>query len=405
MFLYDVVKVIYSPVKAFREILANPKYLGPIIIIIISLFLTMGTQYVSSSKYYIETITPSNRVAWTNMTDPSSMWTSNGTVNKISQNSSILVGNYSVIASIPNSRGISLKTKTDSIGTINCSEESGFRTFYYKLWYNSTLAQKVSNAILRFVSFNNESNYFQFDLLSNAGYLNNSGTWINANVTLPHAPVTSVSGWTIGGSPDWSNITGIEFRLGFPQNGNLSIQLNDLNFGGKYQPLIDVEGFANWLSSNLVISVLNILVRWLIFAALLWLTIKVFHAEGSAFRTLMIIVGYTFAITFVYLPIEMLSVSQLRVLYFPYRVWFPTSTREIGLANTAISNIFATNWTSTAPYIASIAVAPISYAWTIGLFTIALKTLHSSSWKRAFIISLVAYVMALVLSGIVLSVF
>ena len=46
MFIYDVAKVIYSPIKAFREILANPKYVGPIIIIIISLFLTMGTQYV-----------------------------------------------------------------------------------------------------------------------------------------------------------------------------------------------------------------------------------------------------------------------------------------------------------------------------------------------------------------------
>ncbi len=394
MFLYDIVKVIYSPVKAFREILANPKYLGPIIIIIISLFLTVGTQYVGSSKHYIETIAPSNRIAWTNMTEPSLNWTSNGGVNKTLVNSDILVGNYSVVASIHNS---SVWLKIANIGTINCYGDSGFKTFYYKLLYNRTLPKNVANATLRLYSFKNDSDYFQFDLLSNARYLNNSGTWIDANVTL-------VSGWTVGGgSPDWSNITGIEFRLGFPQNDTLSIQLNDLNFGGKYETLINVEGFANWLSSTLVGSVLDILVRWLIFAVLLWLTIKVFHAEGSPFRTLMIVVGYTFAIMFVYLPAEMLSVSQLPVLYFPYRVVFPASAREIEVANTAISNIFAANWTSTAPYIAFIVIGYVSHAWTIGLFTIALRTLQSSSWKRAFMISLVAYVMALFLSAIVLN--
>jgi hypothetical protein len=283
---------------------------------------------------------------------------------------------------------------------INCHGNSGFKTFYYKLWYNSTLAQKVSNATFRFVSSNNESNYFQFDLLSNTRYLNNSATWIDANVTVGE----SASNWTSAGSPSWASITGIEFRLGFPKNDNLSIQLNDLNFGGKYKPLYDVVGFANWLFLTLGSSVLDILLRWLIFAALLWLTIKVFHAEGSPFRTLMIIVGCTFAIMFVYLPVEMLSVSQLPVLYFPYRVVFPASTREIEAANTALSNIFAANWTSTAPYIASIVIGYVSYAWAIGLFTIALRTLQSSSWKRAFIISLIAYVMALVLSAIVLNV-
>ena len=390
-------KVIYSPVKAFREILTNPKYIGPIIIIIISLFLTVGTQYVSSSKYYIETIVPSNRVAWTNMTDPSSMWTSNGTVNKISQNSSILIGNYSVIASISNSRGILLRTKTASIGTINCSGDSGFKTFYYKLMYNRTLPQNVSTATLRLYSFGNESNYFKFDLLSNARYLNESATWIDANVTL-------VSGWTVGGgSPNWSNITGIEFRLGFPENDTLSFQLNDLNFGGKYELLYDAEGFTNWLSSTLIGSAFDIFLRWLIFAGLLWLTIKVFHAEGSPFRTLLVIVGYAFAIMFVYVPVEMLSVSQLSVLHFPYRAVFPMSTREIELANTSISNIFAANWTSTAPYIVFIGIGYLSYAWTIGLFTIALRTLHNFSWKKAIIISLVAYIMALVLSAIILN--
>jgi hypothetical protein len=400
LFLYDIFKVIYSPVKAFREALENPRLIGPVLIIIISLFLTFGAQYVSVSKHYTETITPTNpRDLWTNMTNPSSMWTSNAPPENITAasnaNSDFLAGNYSVRAFVSNMSEIQLKTI--SIGTINCSGTSGFRTLYYKLMYSSfNQTQAPQNATLRLLSLDNESDYFEFNLLNNPLYLNKSQTWTDANVTLG-------SEWTSNGTPTWENITGIEFTLIFPQKGQLSLHLNDLYFGGKYEPFVNTVGLSNWLTPTVFTSVFDILLRWLVFAGLLWLTVKVFQPKGSPFKTLLIIVGYSFAITFVYVSLYILSVPQLPILYLPNKVDFPLTGLEIATASSVASSILDKYWVHTITYNFLLGIEFISYAWTIGLFSIGLKTLQEFSWKKAFAISLVAYVMGLFVMNILSS--
>jgi len=398
MFLYNIIKVLYSPIKAFQEILGNPKFKGPVLIIIISLLLTLGTHYISASKHYVEQITPSNRVAWTNMSDPSPMWASNGNISALQATYEILTGNYTVRTLVSN--GTEIWLETTNIETINCSGNSGLKTFYYKLLYIHMSSLNASTATLRLFSLKNESNYFEFDLLSFPGrYINKSISWIDANITVGE----SASGWvqSPGGSPSWANITGIEFFLKFAESSKpLSLQLNDLYFGGKYTTYLDVL-FSDWLALTIIMSTFDFFIKWLILAGLLWLTVKVFHAEGSTFKTLLVIVGYTFAIMLVYVPIEIISVSQLSPIYFPYKVVFPMTAREIELAKIATSNIYAANWSSTAPYSVFVATWYISYAWTAALCTIALRILHNFSWKRASIISIVAIIMALFVRAMV----
>jgi len=392
LFLYNIIKVLYSPLKAFKEILANPKLKGPIIIIIISLLLTLGTHYISASKHYVETITPTNRATWTNTTNPSSTWTSNAPPENVTATRAtyeILVGNYSVMALLSQSNTIWLRNT--NIGTVNCSQNSGFKTFYYKLMYVNLILQNASAAKLKLFSQKNETKYFEFNLLSAPGYVNRTLAWIDANVSL------SDPGWIPVGGPEWSNITGIEFKLDFANTTKLTLQLNDLYFGGKYAPLFETVGFADWIALTLISSAFDLFIRWLILAGLLWLTIKVFSPEGSPFKTLLIIVGYSFAVTFVYLPIDVLSVSQLSTIYFPNKVVFPMSIREIQLASIATSNIYAANWTYTTPYLTFIFVAWFSQAWTISLSIIAVKILQNFSWKKAVAIGIVAGVMSIVL--------
>lgn len=400
MFLYDILEVIYSPIKAFREILTNPRYIGPVLIIIISLLLTMGTQYVSVTKHYVEAIDPSApRDIWTNTTTPSSLWTTNAASENLTAvsngNNDLLAGNYSVGALVSDNDTIWLKTT--NIGTINCSDPSGFRTFYYKLMYagfNQTQApQNASSATLRMFSYNNESRYFEFNLQSSPTYLNKSQAWIDANVTL--------SGWNNVGGASWSNITGFEFRINLPANGQLSLYLNDLYFGGKYELLYSAVGLSYWLSSTLISSAFDIFLRWLIFAGLLWLTNKVFHAEGSPFRTMLIVVGYTFAIMFVYVPINALSISQLPLLYFPNKVVFPLTGREIAVSASVTDSIYTTYWTPTLPYNFYIGVWYATHIWTISLFAIALRILQNFSWKKALLAGLIAYIMGLFVRAII----
>jgi hypothetical protein len=392
LFLYDIFKVIYAPLKAFREILGNPRYVGPIIIIIISVLLAFGTQYAQFSKIYVETIAPSNRVAWTNMTDPASMWTSNGRVDKASTSlfqTDILVGNYSVIANISNSSELWLKS---NIEAVNCSEDSGFTTLYYKLMYTHVLSQNVSAATLRLFSLGNESNFFEFNLLSSASYLSKSLTWVDANVTL-------VSGWTVGsGSPDWSNITGIEFLLQFPQ-ASLSLQLNDLHFGGKYESYISVVGIDNIVFGSMTNLVVDTVLRWIIFAGMLWLTIKTFHTDGSPFKILLVIVGYVFVVSFVLDPINLLLITQLPAIRFPFSVTYflnPNllSARELDTAGAAIGSISDKAWYSTPTYALLNALSILSVVWTVALAVLGIKALQTFSWKKTVLIGVIAYLMA-----------
>ena len=54
MILNDILKVLYSPVDAFKQIIQNPDIKGPIIILILVLVATIGRQYIMGSKIYIQ---------------------------------------------------------------------------------------------------------------------------------------------------------------------------------------------------------------------------------------------------------------------------------------------------------------------------------------------------------------
>jgi hypothetical protein len=104
---------------------------------------------------------------------------------------------------------------------------------------------------------------------------------------------------------------------------------------------------------------------------------------------------------FVYVTVDILSVSQLPLLHFPNEVIFPVTGREIQAASVATNNIYTTYWTPTPAYDAFIGVWYVSHAWTIGLFAIALRVLQNFSWKKAVVMSIMAYTIGLFLRAII----
>ena len=58
MIIDDILKVIYAPHKAFKNIVENPKYLGALIILLLFVGLEIGYQYSQFSKTYTELTTP-----------------------------------------------------------------------------------------------------------------------------------------------------------------------------------------------------------------------------------------------------------------------------------------------------------------------------------------------------------
>jgi hypothetical protein len=82
---------------------------------------------------------------------------------------------------------------------------------------------------------------------------------------------------------------------------------------------------------------------------------------------------------------------------------FPLSAREIAEASSATSNIYAANWTSKPAYAAFIGIEYASYAWMIAVFTIGLHSMQTISWKRAIVVCVVSYFIALFVISLVSS--
>jgi hypothetical protein len=58
MFLDDILKVLYAPHKVFKQIVANPKYLGVIVILVLFIGLQIGYEYSQFSNARLELTSP-----------------------------------------------------------------------------------------------------------------------------------------------------------------------------------------------------------------------------------------------------------------------------------------------------------------------------------------------------------
>ena len=96
MVVYEVLKVLYSPVKAFEEIVKKPSVKGPLLVLALTLLATVVLQSVVASKYFRLTATPDND----DWTESVSLWNSNG--ERSVDGTEGVVGNYSVKSSVTN---------------------------------------------------------------------------------------------------------------------------------------------------------------------------------------------------------------------------------------------------------------------------------------------------------------
>jgi len=385
LFVREIFRVLYSPLEAFKEIAKKHDVKGPMLILLIAVLVTAGAQYISASKISFENPTPEMDI-WTEST---SLWASNGV---LSDDTDRIVGNYSVKSFSSNDTCIWMKLT--EIGPFDCSGDSGYRGFSFRIkWIHQNETPPNSNATLQLFS-NEENRYFQYGLGNNI--TSSSNKW--ANLT---ADVGPGQGWVSVNSPDWGNITGLEFRLAWlPSDAaNLTMKIDDLYFG-EYVPLLASGDFTGWLASSLMGSATDFIVRWILYAGLLLLTIKIFGGETGPWSVLFNVVGYVFAVTLVYLAIDALLISMLPSLSFPLEAWSPAAgEEEIGLAlwNQIIQDNWGTMWAYNLRYYLPFAF----HAWTAALGTIALHFAREFAWKKAAAISVMAYVMLIFLKAII----
>jgi hypothetical protein len=385
----EVFEVLYSPVKAFKEIVKKPDVKGFFIIFVFILLTAAVLQQVSASKLFVETATPDKD----NWTESTSFWNSNGTISL--DETDHIVGNYSVKCFVSN--GTSIWMRIADIGKFNCSGDGGYKGLSFRIkWIHQNGKFPSSSATLRLFS-NSESRYFELNIINDVS--NSSNKWYN--VTDPIIIGPESQGWVSFGSPDWGNITGLEFRLNWLHSdaANLTMKIDDLYFG-KYVPFITMGFYNQWFVLSLISTATDFLIKWLLYAGLLWLVIKMFHGETGPWRILFIVIGYTFCNGVVHAPVDALLISMLPPLNFPLKAWRPIAGEE-GVASKLMSKIYENKWYNTLPYNLSIFLTLTIHVWTIALGTIALRFLGEIEWKKAALISSIAYIISIFLRSLI----
>jgi len=319
----DIFGVIYAPHKAFKKIVENPKYLA--VAIIILLFVALQTTYYYgfySKVNYEQTLPPVGQLSAFTTTNATNWDTPSGTI--VTENSKNFInqtyyGNNSLQFRLLNSN--SLSAKLEQFGyTANCGpdgytslsmsiQQTTIYTANRDLQTPAPLANPKSG-ILTLYTANGTSNYFTLDITSML--TNEHGEW--CNLTIP----VGTSEWQSTGTPNWTEVTGLQLTLTYPETSDINISLQGIFFRGQYLTQVNALGSGMFFGFAAYSVVLQILFQWVILAIISYVLLKVLKAHNILWRPLFITIGFTLMALVIVSVFALLSSLTLQTIYFPY---------------------------------------------------------------------------------------
>src|SRR5512136_143111 len=148
----EIFQVFYAPHKAFKKIVRDAKFLGPIVILIIFVVVQVGASYVVASKSYLELTVPTS--------DQGDTWTQNPALWLVTPNGTVTNNNVDYINSSSlylNTTSLEFKANSNSMEiflsnlgqTVDCSA-SGYQnlSIRVKVISPSSVPQNVTLTLI-----------------------------------------------------------------------------------------------------------------------------------------------------------------------------------------------------------------------------------------------------------------
>jgi len=384
LFAYGIFKVIYAPQKAFKEIAQNPKYIGPILIMILFTATNIGSIYTIISKTYIEQTLPTAEQL-DNWTENSTLWISTPGAN-ISENhvdyiSGIYYGNKSIEFSIDSSKQILMQLS--NIGPVNCLGPDSYKDLSLRIKWISP-DSKPENVTL-YIFSGNALDYFYYNITQ---FFDSSTSNIWNNLTIP-----LVTGWlNSSAAANWGNVNGLKLEFSWLETSNINLLVDGLFFRGVFKS--PVENVANYLVNFSLISFMQFIVKWVFLGGLLYIMTRAFKAK-TVWRPSLILVGFALITMFIQAVISVAAFSTLPTLH--YRLEFLGGVE--GESKNAYNEILEKTWlVSQINGYVEIAVI----FWTVALCAIVTRLLAELSWSKSFLIAVVAYFVSMIAQSFIL---
>ncbi|MGB9854393.1 MAG: hypothetical protein ACPLRY_06275 [Candidatus Bathyarchaeales archaeon] len=372
MSAYEILKVLYAPQKAFREIIQNPRYLMPIIIVILFVAANAAATYALVSKTYVEKTFPAQKDEWTeNVT----LWQPTGgvypTANYADYIKGLVYGNKSIEFAVKNSSEVSMQL--DNIGPINCSGQDGYKKLYVRIKCTSPNSAPKNVSIYLYSTA--LSNFFYRDLTENFSSAT-IGIWNNLTISIADG------NWSHIGDADWANITGLNFVFEWSGKSDITILVDGLFFGGVYTPY--AENVTAYLASYSAYSFMQFVIRWVFLAGIIHIMSKAFKAN-IVWRVTLILVGSALITMFIQ---ALVNTAVFSTTLSPIKYSFAYLGGVEGESAVAYNQILEETWLVNQIY--SYVQAAI-IIWTIALCGLAVRLLTGFSWAKSFLIAAVAY--------------
>ncbi|MFW6111050.1 MAG: hypothetical protein ACOC6H_03335 [Thermoproteota archaeon] len=385
MWVYSILQVIYSPIKAFQKIVKNPKYNGPILIMALFIAANVASVYISIPNVYVEQTLPScsQKDAWT---ENSTLWTSNASQITESEDhiQGTCYGNNSIEFFISNTPVIRMQLNLPE--PVNCTGDGGYNNLSFRIKVASSRINEWENAVLKVHS--GDGNYYQYPLAEELTPIQ-MGVWHNLTVPLG----SETSSWERSSDQaDWENLTGIEFELKWTQNNNATLRLDGLFFRGTYRS--EVENAPSYILNSAISSFMQFTIRWITLGGIIYLLTKAV-GDRLVWRRLLIVLGFTLIPLVIQVLVNTALYTTLPKLYYPLE-YFTGNSAEFESARAAI--LEQTQFVSQISSYIQIGIS----MWIIGLSAIALRSLKEYSWVKGISFSISAYFASLLIERLLL---
>jgi Yip1 domain len=388
LFLKDVARVLYAPHKVFKEVVQNPSYLGPVLVLLLFVAFESGYTFSVLAKSNLEQTLPAGDKGdiWTGST---TYWSANTGVvvnsnysNFINGTTGTTYGNGSIQFEATNASRID--AKIDSFGqNVNCGP-NGYQNLSIRINFVTPDA-KPENVSLYLTSLS--SSRFYYDLTAAV-----SNITINEwnNLTIPVGRGNWVSS---DSNADWANVTGLELDFTYSNNSHITILADGLFFRGLYKPALEIDA-VSYLANGILSSFTQYVLEWLVLTALIWGLVKVFKGTVT-WKPIFVCVGLALMVMVVQALITaIVAQATIPTLYYPME-YFAGIPNEYAVASQGLQNAINTF------YQISIYVQLAVYVWLFTVSVFIVRAVTTFTYGKSMTIAAASLLLTIVIGLLV----
>ncbi len=373
MSIREVFRIIYAPQKAFKKIIQEPGYKGPLIIMLLFVLSFSGFYSVLSAKVYYDQTAPklTDLDKWT---EDASLWHSKDA--KIFINTSDYIqgnyyGNKSIQFVLEDSSSIDMELRIPE--SLNCLEPYNYTSLSFRIKIIEPLKNPATVGIYLYSGYATDK-YFNYLMEGDALEVN---VW--SNKTIPLTNFINV------GEADWRNITSLKFVLTWTSDENIKVLVDGVFFHGFYISMFEMNG-SGIIANFIVSGFMQFTIQWVILSIILYLFSKLFRGQ-PVWKTMLSISGFVLITLFV----QNLILTGVVLAYPEMRLSLETLGGVQGEGWTADAQNFM--WILTIKY--DILDRIVYFVWIVALCSVAFHLLFEFSWARSVSVSFLSSIVSM----------